>query len=269
MKIMLWQTAPNHDQHSAVAALAQAAEYAKQQAVDLVLAPEMTIGGYNVGADRCEHLAANSAELIEQIANISRHHGIALVVGLALPGRKRPFNSAIAFDATGQELGRYHKTHLYGEVDRTQFSAGEAVSDVFELLGWKIGLAICYDIEFPEVARALAVRGADLILVPTANMVPFDSVSTRIVPARAQENGLFVAYANYIGVEAQFTYNGLSCVCGPDGCDLARADGDTETMLFADLDKDVLEHTRKQLNYLNDRRPALYDNTRTEVFADE
>ena len=128
----------------------------------------------------------------------------------------RVFNTVHLADRTGGRLARYAKTHLYGAVDRAQFAPGPALAAPVELDGWKLGLAICYDIEFPEVARALALAGAEAILVPTANMLPFESVATRLVPARAEENAVFLAYANYVGADDAFTYFGRSCVCDPD-----------------------------------------------------
>ncbi|HEY9038094.1 MAG TPA: carbon-nitrogen hydrolase family protein [Roseovarius sp.] len=258
MKIALWQTTPLHDPSQAVAALDHAAALARAEGADLILTPEMMLGGYNVGADRCKALAASADALIDALKSIAVKHEIALVAGLALPGPDGPYNGVIVLDAAGAERYRYHKTHLYGDVDRTQFAAGAALSGVFELNGWSIGLGICYDIEFPEVARTLALQGADLILVPTANMKPFDSVATRLVPARAEENAIYIAYANYIGTEGDFDYGGLSCICGPDGEDLARAAQDAPDLLFADLSQAGLAARRALQNHLTDRRPALY-----------
>ena len=111
--------------------------------------------------------------------------------------------------------------------------------------------------EFPESVRTLALAGAELVLVPTALMLPFDVVAKTIVPARAYENQFFVAYANRCGTEAAFDYCGLSCVVGPDGADLARA-GRGEELIFADLDKAMLSRSRTLNPYLKDRRPELY-----------
>ncbi|PIE13474.1 MAG: hydrolase [Rhodobacterales bacterium] len=258
MKIALWQTTPHHDTQEALDALEQAVLQAHGEGADLLLAPEMVLGGYNVGGERCATLAASAEALIAALKTIAQKHRMALVVGLALPGAARPYNAAIAIDGAGAEQQRYHKTHLYGEVDRAQFTAGSALSRVFEVTGWRIGLAICYDIEFPEVARSLALQGADLILVPTANMIPFDSVATRLVPARAEENAVYVAYANYTGQEGVFTYGGLSCICGPDGHDLARASQDAAQLLFAELSHSHLAQCRVSQTHLSDRRPDLY-----------
>ncbi len=258
MKIAIWQTEPIHDPKHAVRLLTETAQKAQAAGADVLVTPEMFLGGYNVGPAQCDTLAEASPQLIDSVRSIARTHSIALVVGLALPASNRPMNGVIVVDADGTEVHRYHKTHLYGEVDQSQFSAGDALSGVFDLNGWSIGVAICYDIEFPEVARALAVNGADILLVPTANMKPFDSVATRLVPARAEENAIYVAYANYVGTEGDFTYGGLSCICGPDGSDLARASGDTPDLLFANVSRSDLAHSRALQNHRNDRRTDIY-----------
>lgn len=274
MKVALWQTPPLTDPQQALTALDGAARRASAKGADLLVTPEMTLGGYNIGPDACAALALLAEGLIGGLKTIARTHQIALATGLALPetdrlesdsmGSGRPYNGAIVLDAKGDERLRYHKTHLFGDVDRSQFTAGAALSGVIDLNGWCLGLAICYDIEFPEVARDLALQGADLILVPTANMKPFDSVATRLVPARAEENALYLAYANYIGTEGEFDYGGLSCICGPDGNDLARAPQDAPDLLFADLSRTVLATCRNSQTHLTDRRPDLYGRPNTK-----
>ena len=137
------------------------------------------------------------------------------------------------------------------------FSASAAESPVVDLNGWQLGMLICYDVEFPENARQLALAGADLIAAPTANMIPYDVVATTIVPARAFENQVYVAYANYCGREGEIEYCGLSCVASPDGTEVARA-GRSETLIVADLDRSRMAASRSINSYLSDRRPELY-----------
>ena len=84
-------------------------------------------------------------------------------------------------------------------------------------------MAICYDVEFPKLVRAYALAGAEVVLVPTVNMQPYTGIATRVVPARAEEHEIYVAYANRVGSEGNFEYCGPSCVVGPDGLDHARA----------------------------------------------
>ena len=94
---------------------------------------------------------------------------------------------------------------------------------------------------------------------PTANMMPYVGVPKRIVPARAEENEIYIAYANRVGVEGSFEYCGLSCVIGPDGVDIARAgEAFQDEMIFAEISKEELKNVRKSISHLNDRRSDLY-----------
>ena len=258
MKIALLQTAPEHDSAEALKAVAEAAEQAAAAQADLLVTPEMMLGGYNVGAQRIEALAERAPRLRAALSDIASSHHIAIACGLAESAEARPHNSVVVFDAQGEPLAHYAKTHLFGEVDAAQFTAGHCLPPVFSLQGWRIGLAICYDIEFPELARHLAVRGAELIVTPTANMKEYPSVSERLVPARSQENALFIAYANYVGTEAQFTYGGLSCVTGPNGDTLACASKVDQTLLVVELDLGAVSRIRQDQDYLKDRRADLY-----------
>jgi predicted amidohydrolase len=258
MKVALWQTAPCGDIDRCLAHLGAAVATAAAAQADLFVSPEMFIGGYNVGAEAVAENAAGFEAVQNTLCSLAAAHNIALVTGLPTPNVGLPFNSCIAIDKSGRLRATYHKTHLFGTVDRAQFAAGDALSPVFDLCGWRIGLAIFYDIEFPEVARDLALRGADLIVTPTANMEPFDSVATRLVPARAEENAVYVAYCNYAGAEGAFDYNGLSCLCGPNGGDLIRAGKHQTSLFYATLDRDALQAARQNQLHLRDRRPDLY-----------
>jgi predicted amidohydrolase len=226
---------------------------------DLLLTTEMALTGYAVGPDAVRAAAdPEGGPLAEAVGDIARRRGIALLAGFPRLGPDgRVFNTVNLVDHRGVLRASYAKTHLYGAVDRAQFSAGAEIAAPVEIGGWRLGLAICYDIEFPELARALALAGAEAILTPTANMAPFESVATRLVPARAEENAVYLAYANYAGREGDFDYFGLSCVCGPNGADLSRA-GRGEEMIFADLDKAALAAARALATHLADRRPELY-----------
>jgi predicted amidohydrolase len=101
------------------------------------------------------------------------------------------------------------------------------------------------------------LRGADLIAVPTAQMQPFEFVARSLIPTRAYENSVFVAYANHCGTEGALVYTGESCIAGPDGSVLARA-GLGEGLISAELDPGMLAKARALNSFLADRRPALY-----------
>ena len=137
------------------------------------------------------------------------------------------------------------------------FTAGEDDFPVVELNGWRLGLLICYDVEFPENTRRLALAGADVILVPTANMLPYDFVAEVTVRARAYENQCYLAYANYCGSEGDIHYCGVSSLCAPDGSRPAVAERD-ETLIVGTLDRQLLDDSRVGNPYFKDRRPGLY-----------
>ncbi|MEQ9334855.1 carbon-nitrogen hydrolase family protein [Thalassobaculum sp.] len=263
MRIALLQCAPGApDTAAGLARLDAAASRAAAAGAALLVTPEMFLTGYAIGPEAVATLAEPAdGPAAREAAAIARRHGVALLYGWPERDGDAVYNAVQLIDADGRRLAGYRKTHLFGEVDRGQFRAGRTLSPVVEFGGpqraFRVALAVCYDIEFPEVARALALAGAEAILVPTANMAPFHSVATRLVPARAEENTVFVAYANYVGREGGFDYCGLSCVAGPDGADLARA-GTDEALLVADLDRARIDAARSQLTYLSDRRPGLY-----------
>ena len=136
---------------------------------------------------------------------------------------------------------------------------GAEAPHVFDLNGIKTGMLICYDVEFPENVRTLALAGAELILVPTA--LPEGIISRRVadtvVPTRAFENGVFLVYADLCGAENGLSYGGRSVILAPDGDELARA-GMRETLLVAEIDPTAYDDAKAQNPYLIDRRPGLY-----------
>lgn len=229
----------------------------------LLLTPEMGLSGYAIGADAVRRLAEPADGPIAQaVAAIARRHRLAIVYGYPerahdADGSPRVYNAAQLIDATGTPRLHYRKTHRYGAIDAAQFDAGDRLGPVAMLDGWQVGLLICYDVEFPEAVRTLALQGADLVLVPTANMVGFDAVATTLVPARAWENACMVAYANTCGAEGEVVYGGLSVVASADGRVLAQAGRDA-ALLLVDLDRGALAAARAAQPYLRDRRPALY-----------
>lgn len=258
-RIALAQCLPMSDQQQALTYLDQLLQRAKLQQVQLLLLPEMFLTGYNIGAEAVQTQALSlDSEDLAALKHLARHYQIALVIGFPERSQQAIFNSAVFIDEQGQIQSCYRKTHLYGAVDQTQFSAGSSLGPVFNWQGWQCALAICYDIEFPEVARSYALQGAELLIVPTANMLPFDFVCWHTIPTRAAENTLYLAYANYVGTEGEFAYCGLSCICDPYGTALARASSDGEELLVVELEREVFSQARQELRYLQDCRPSLY-----------
>lgn len=240
---------------------------------DVLILPEMFLTGYVLGRAQTRALAEPSdGPSAQQVAAIAHKHDVAIIYGYPEQETTGRVFNAVAFIAPdGQRILNYRKLHYFGDVDAEQFDppplpapaaesttpelgedAGEALP-VVSWRGWRLGVAVCYDIEFPETARALAVKGADLICVPTANMENFDHVQQLLLPARALENQVYLAYANYCGQDSRFRYGGLSCLVGPDGAMVKSADR-AEELVIGEVHRETLESSREQNPYLRDRR---------------
>ncbi|MCZ6888908.1 MAG: carbon-nitrogen hydrolase family protein [Gammaproteobacteria bacterium] len=224
----------------------------------ILVCPELMLTGYNIGRDRIRALAEPAdGPSAERIAAIAAETGIAIVYGYPERAGDETYNAAQLIDRNGTARLNYRKTHLFGDAEREAFTAGTDLSRVTDVDGWTIGLMVCYDVEFPEAVRLLALAGADLVLVPTALMQPYDGLPDVLIPARAYENQLYLAYANYWGTEGDLSYCGSSVIASPDGRCLAHA-GAEEELFSTDISRDALASSRRINTYLADRRPALY-----------
>ncbi len=261
LRIALWQTAgdPGNNAGANLDRLEAAAAAAAAAGAGLLVAPEMFLSGYAIGREAAAR-AAEPAEgpAFSRAAQIARRHAIALAYGYPERGPDGAvYNAAALVGADGSLLLNYRKTHLFAALDRSMFAPGQEIGRLARLGPFAVGLLICYDVEHPEAVRSLALAGADLVIVPTANMKPHERVSHLVVPARAFENSVYVAYANRVGREADLDYLGLSCVGGPAGGNVALA-GEGEELIVAELSRAALEAARRFNTYLADRRPDLY-----------
>ena len=237
--------------------LDQATQQARAGGADVLVCPEMFLTGYNIGAANVALLAQPADGAYAQaVAEIAQRHDVAVVYGY--PERAEDgaiFNAAQWVSADGRRCLNYRKTHLFGTLDKSQFAAGQPTAELMEIKGWRVGMLICYDVEFPENTRLLALAGADLIVVPTANMADFDFVSTAVVPVRAYENQVYLAYANYTGFESDLHYGGLSTVAAPDGAVQGQAER-AETLLLVTLSRERLDAARRHCTHLVDIKEA-------------
>lgn len=250
MTLSLWQGAgvPG-DLPATLAEVARIAARAAEAGSDLLVFPEGYLTGYHLPGLAPGDLPAVEAALVE-VGIIASASGLALVIGTHLDDGSTLRNAAVAFDPSGAELGRYCKRALFGAWERATFVPGDRAL-VFETSGLRVGVAICYDVEFPELIRAYARDGADLVVVPTALMKPHERIARLVVPVRALENQIFLGYANRTGTEPGLTFTGLSCICGPQGEFLAQA-GTGPRLLTARLDAAALRAARAAHCYLED-----------------
>lgn len=283
LRIGVWQTVSiPGDVDANLAALDEAAGEASRDGIELLVTPEMFVTGYNIG-DEVARLAADQP--LERVGEIAARHGIAILAGgperheTEDPGRPANggperlevddpehletdapaiANAAWLFDDGGAVLARHRKIQLFGDLDRTRFTAGDAVVTMAGYRGLNIAILICFDVEYPEAVRAAALAGADLVAVPTAQMHPYSFVNEHLIRVRAWENSLYVAYANQFGPDGSLDYVGLSVVADPLGRHVARAGPSSGEFITADVDPAVIAEARSQNPYLAEVRSGLF-----------
>ena len=231
------------------------------EGADLIVTPELFATGYAPAL-----VAESDGEMIRaELAGISRRSGIALVGSSVERSGDLRFISASFFDAEGSERTRYRKSHLFGAEEKSVFTPGNELPELVSYRGVTLALGLCYDIEFPEFARSAAMRGADLLCIPTAVPATGDlgeplslsynaeRISTILVPSRALENGVYIAYANHTAPG----FTGLSCIVSPYGTFLATAAADDQ-LLFSTVDETEVTKARELNTYLDCVRTDLY-----------
>jgi nitrilase len=233
MRLALWQTpSPAGDVETGLAALGAALRAAAAQGARMLVVPEVLLPGYN--QDDIASLAQpRGGAWTTAVADLCATAGCGVTLGYAERDGERVFNAAIAFDGAGAEVAHYRKIQLYGPREKAIYGPGEAYA-VFDLEGVKAALLICYDVEFATHIAALAAQGVQLILCPTANMMPFTHVVRYTVSAMAANHGVTIVYANYCGVEGDLTYVGGSLIADPYGEPLVQA-GTGPALLVADM----------------------------------
>lgn len=256
------------DKAANIAQAAQLVEQAAAAGADLVVLPEKFNGfGSPAILDRCAE-PADGGETVEAMRAWAREHGIWLVGGSiteAVPGREKWFNTTFVFDRAGAVVATYRKVHLF-DVDvhgqRYRESDLEAPGDeivVVEVDGWTVGLAICYDLRFPELFRALADRGAQLLVLPAAFTRTTGEAHWHVlVRARAVENQCYVVAAGDWGEhpDGKETY-GHSMIVDPWGV-VEQEAADGAGVIVARADPERLLCVRARVPALAHRRPEVY-----------
>ncbi|PRD44256.1 hydrolase [Phyllobacterium phragmitis] len=233
--------------------IAEAAQKASGNGASLLVAPELALTGYGAG-DALRDLAepADGAQMV-RLEAIAAAYGIAIVAGFAERDGAVVYNSAAYVDGKG---GRtiYRKSHLFGDYERALFQPAPPATCLFEHGGMKIGMLICYDVEFPENVRRLALAGADMVVVPTA--LPAGPSGTfiaqKMIQVRAFENQIFVTYVNHAGADEKFTFAGMSRLAAPDGGLIVEIRDAKEHLRFADIDPTARTATMTEYSYLRD-----------------
>jgi len=229
---------------------------------DLVVLPELPFTGY-LFRDRSE--LASLAEqprrsgLVADLVSLCRDRGFYLVTGFAEKDGERCYNSALLLGPRGI-LRTYRKVHLFNE-EKHWFDLGDLPFPVARLRGVRVGMMICFDWVFPEAARALALRGAELIAHPSNLVLDY---CQRVMPSRAIENGVYTLTVNRFGEDRRphdrVRFTGRSQICGPRGELLRQGPAQREDLFVAEIDaRRARDKMLTGTNHLlDDRRPEFY-----------
>ena len=240
---------------------------------DLVLLQELFENLYFPQLEREELFAlahpVDHHPFIERFARLAGELGVVLPVSFFEHAGQAYFNSLAMVDATGEVLGVYRKSHIPdgpGYEEKFYFNPGDTGFKTWRTQVGNVGVGICWDQWFPEAARAMALKGADVLLYPTAIGSEPDETGgldtrdmwRRAMLGHAVANSAYVAAANRVGKEGDAEFYGSSFVCDYKGEYLAEADRTSETVIYADLDLPRARSFRAGFGFFRDRRPDLY-----------
>jgi predicted amidohydrolase len=244
---------------------------------DLLVFPELAASGYNFGTVEAARRAAEpvpDGTFCRHLVELSARHRLFLVAGLCEREGDRIYNTAVLAGPDGVR-GRYRKIHLFWN-EKDLFSPGDLGFPVFDLRaddlgsergGWscRAGILICFDWQFPEAWRTLALRGAELVCHPSNLVLP--GLAQRAVPVQAMLNRVWTVLSNRHGSERELTFTGRSQIISPRGEVLDEAPAAEDAVRLVDCDpaaaRDKMVTPRNDL--IRDRRPEFYGELTREV----
>ena len=259
MRVALGQFGASPDKQANLERMGRFAEEAARAGAGLIVFPEAAMAGGQPGADLTPFAEPIDGPFATGLADIARRTRVAVVAGMFEPGGpERVYHTVVAFGPGGELLGSYRKIHPYAafrgrESDRIQ--PGDGSTLVFPLAGVQVGVMTCYELRFPEMARQLAERGAQLLVLPAAWVRgPLKEMHWEtLARARAIENTVYVAACGQVSDR----YCGLSAIYDPMGVMVVSA-GETEGIAAGEVSLERLESVRRTNPSLAMRLPDLY-----------
>jgi len=277
MKVAVAQTHGTSDVEDNRRRVAQLIQSAAGQGADVILFPEMSVLEFFPRIphryeyfDLAEPIPGPTLEWFQAAAS---KHNVAIVYNhYERSAEHLCFDCSVVVDRLGNYVGRQRMMHLAEEPgynEKFYYAPGQDDYHVFQLNGWRFGIAICYDRHFPEVFRTFILKGAELVLVPTAVAAsePFAEVYELEMKAAAVTHGVYIAVANRAGTEAPLTFLGKSMVIDPLGNVVDALDERPDQVLVTPLDKGAVTKARTLYPFLRDRRPETYGHVAAPLIA--
>jgi predicted amidohydrolase len=226
---------------------------------DLALFGELHLSGY-MARDQFYRLAEPvDGPSVRRVRRLAKRSGAQIVFGMPERAGRLLYNSSVLVTPSG-EVHAYRKIHLanFGPFEEKQYFAAGREPVLVDTAVGRIGLLICYDAFFPELAKHYAMAGADILAVISASPATSTPMFDKVLPARAVENAVFVLYANLVGTELNMVFQGGTQAIGPRGEDLGRARDFREETVLVEVDTAVLPAARRARPTARDSRPELW-----------
>ncbi len=267
MRIALIQQRASNDRADNLRRGLAAAGTAAQQGAKLICFAELAFEPF-YPQDEARGDVAQLAETIpgpvtEAFSDLARNHGVVIVLNLFERDGAATYDTSPVIGADGALLGRTRMVHITDYAcfhEKGYYTPGDLGIPVFDTPAGRIGVAICYDRHYPEYMRALALAGAQIVVVPQAGAVGEwpEGLYEAEMRVAAFQNGYFTALCNRVGPERRLEFAGESFVCDPEGRVIARAGTGTDEILYCDLDLDAIEQSHARRLFMRDRRPDVY-----------
>lgn len=235
--------------------IAMADEAAKQAKV--VVLPEIWTTGYAL-RQVAELAETETGPTITALSEIASRSGTTIIAGsLAMRVGDKIYNRSVVIGPNGSIIAGYEKLHLFSMMGEERFFAPGNRRVEFDLAEMKAGMAICYDLRFPELFRNLALDGAQVIFLPAEWPTIRAGHWDLLVRARAVENQVYICAVNCVGEHRGSPFYGHSMLVGPDGQILAEGN-DTEGIIYGEMEGAVVAEVRENMRVWQDRRPEVY-----------
>ncbi|MEM3396817.1 MAG: carbon-nitrogen hydrolase family protein [Thermoplasmata archaeon] len=216
---------------------------------DLVVFPEMFVTGYALKNRMLRFAEPLNGPIVEKLSRIASEHETTIVTGMPefCSAKNLVYNSAVVVMPDGNvKCYRKWKLATFGPFEEgLYFSPGNGEHCIFEINGIRIGLLICYELFFPEIAKAYAMKGVDMLICISASPSTTKKFFEAVLPARAIENTVYVAYSNLLGTEQNLVFWGGQRIYGPRGELLGMIEPYSDGMLEIELEKARLKIARK------------------------
>lgn len=267
MKIALIQQHATKDKTANVARGLAAVETAARAGAQLACFAELAFEWFHpqvpAGKGFRELAEPIDGPTVKAFQQKARELGIVTVINFYERDGHHTYDSSPVIDADGSLLGVTRMIHITDYPcfhEQGYYTPGDKGAPVFKTKAGTVGVAICYDRHFPEYMRALAVNGADLVIVPQAGAVDEwpEGLYEAEMRVAAFQNGYFTALCNRVGKEDTLDFAGESFVCGPDGEVLARGPKSADAIVYADVDLASAAQSNARRLFLKHRRPQLY-----------